>query len=128
MSSDAVINQIIKAIIQSSSSILKERETAAIAAKTASTLPVSSKLSPDKDTIHDLNSEVEEYKETDQDAPRSLNELFQSGIESLLKPYQVTETLSAFILRSVVLNPMYGFNAEKEMSRADVERLIEVYL
>lgn len=42
--------------------------------------------------------------------------------------WQVTETLAAFILRSVVLDPSNGFNIEAEMGKEDVERLIKVCL
>jgi len=38
----------------------------------------------------------------------------------------VSETLAAFIVRSVVLNPDNHFNIEKEFSKGEVERLIQI--
>ncbi|KXS12612.1 UPF0704 protein C6orf165 [Gonapodya prolifera JEL478] len=38
----------------------------------------------------------------------------------------VSETLAAFTVRSVVLDPRNGFNVEHELSRSDVERLIQL--
>lgn len=57
---------------------------------------------------------------------RKINEMFLEEIHSVVKQFHVTDTLAAFMIRAVVLNPDNGFNPEKEMSRAEVDRLIKV--
>lgn len=52
-------------------------------------------------------------------------ELFVGGILSYQNTI-VTDTLAAFVIRSVVLDPNNGFGAEQEMSTEQVEKLIEV--
>lgn len=47
----------------------------------------------------------------------------QSALRYSSAPWQVTETLSAFVLRSVVLNPNSGLNLETALSCEDVERI-----
>ena len=46
--------------------------------------------------------------------------------EKKVHTWQVTETLAAFMVRSIVLDPRCGFNVNEEMDRGAVERLIQV--
>lgn len=50
----------------------------------------------------------------------------ESGTILRTESTHVSETLAAFILRSVALNPNYKFSIEKDMPEAEVERLIDV--
>jgi tRNA G10 N-methylase Trm11 len=57
---------------------------------------------------------------------KTRNETIEQEKQSKLQNYQITDTLAAFMIRAIVLDPNYGFNAEKEMSREQVNRLIDV--
>lgn len=53
-------------------------------------------------------------------------ELFVGGILSYQNTI-VTDTLAAFVIRSVVLDPNNGFGSEQEMTTEQVNKLIGVY-
>jgi hypothetical protein len=53
-----------------------------------------------------------------------IRQLFQKSTAPL--PYQVTETLAAFMVRAVVLDPNNDFQIESELSRDHVDRLINL--
>ncbi|KAJ3260903.1 hypothetical protein HDU77_001180 [Chytriomyces hyalinus] len=50
--------------------------------------------------------------------------LFASGIKSHIPIHSVSDTLAAFFVRAVVLDPANNFHIEHELSKDDVERLI----
>eukprot|EP00842_Homolaphlyctis_polyrhiza_P000256 jgi/Hompol1/1230/HPOL_003112-RA len=52
--------------------------------------------------------------------------MFMAGIHSHIPPSHVSETLAAFLIRAVVLDPINGFRIERELSRDEVERLIDL--
>jgi hypothetical protein len=110
MSSDDVINQIIRAIVQSSAAILKKEEG-------DETSPAAAPAGKD---IIDVTQQSES------EAIRKINDIFLAGIHSQIKAFQVTDTLAAFMIRAIVLNPEYKFNVEREMPRAEVDRLVKV--
>lgn len=111
MSSDEVINQIIRTIVQKSSRVLEEAgDISGIGAEN-----------------HEANKTkiVESESGDNGNGFRKINEMFLEEIHSVVKQFHVTDTLAAFMIRAVVLNPDNGFNPEKEMSRAEVDRLIK---
>jgi hypothetical protein len=40
--------------------------------------------------------------------------------------FLITETLAAFMVRAIVVDPSLGFKVDKELSKAEVERLVQV--
>ncbi len=105
MPSDDIIEQIIRTVVNESSRVLK-----AAAEKNSNAEEIL-------DSTENQNPSTE---------VRTINEIFLAGIDSRVKPYQVTDTLAAFMIRSVALNPQYQFTVSKEMSREEVDRLIDV--
>jgi hypothetical protein len=55
-------------------------------------------------------------------------DIFVGGILSYNQKTFVTDTLAAFIIRSVVLDPNNGFGSEQEMTTEQVDKLIQVNL
>ncbi|KAJ3097053.1 hypothetical protein HDU97_005312 [Phlyctochytrium planicorne] len=53
-----------------------------------------------------------------------LKHFFSAGIKSHHSPYTVSDTLAAFIVRAVVLDPRNDFRIERELSKDEVQRLI----
>lgn len=49
-----------------------------------------------------------------------------TAVQSKITPYIVTDTLAAFVLRSVAMNPENEFNVDMEFSPEEVERLISL--
>ncbi|KAJ3345887.1 hypothetical protein HDU91_007192, partial [Kappamyces sp. JEL0680] len=125
MSSDEVINQIIRSIVQSSTSILKkELEEAVPVAAPVETGETGDESAAKKEAPE--TSKTEQPAEKPAESARSINGIFLAGIQSHVKPFQVTDTLAAFMIRAVVLNPSHGFNVEKEMARSEVDRLVKL--
>lgn len=89
MSSDEVINQIIKAIVKDAADSYKNIQN-------------------------------------DQISENNTHPLFNTQVLSQTKNYKITDTLAAFMIRAVALDPRHKFNIEKEMSRGEVDRLIKV--
>ncbi|KAL2913743.1 hypothetical protein HK105_206759 [Polyrhizophydium stewartii] len=58
--------------------------------------------------------------------PEDIRHIFMAGIQSHVAPSHVTETLAAFMIRAIVLDPLNGFRIEQELSRDEVDRLIEL--
>ncbi|KAI8930132.1 hypothetical protein BC831DRAFT_547026 [Entophlyctis helioformis] len=58
--------------------------------------------------------------------PEAARNIFLAGIQSHVPPFHVTETLAAFLIRAVVLDPHNGFRIEHELSREEVDRLISL--
>ncbi|KAI9341037.1 hypothetical protein DFJ73DRAFT_797744 [Zopfochytrium polystomum] len=54
--------------------------------------------------------------------------LFTSGIKSHVAPHVVSDTLAAFVVRAVVLDPRNDFRIERELTKEEVERLINLCL
>jgi hypothetical protein len=106
MSSDQVINQIIRSIVTISTEAIKRDE------------PEPSKPAEDNQVV--FVSESEQSKIT------VVSDLFVHGFHSKVQNFQITDTLAAFMIRAVVLDPQYGFRVEKEMSRDEVNRLIDI--
>ncbi|KAJ3329679.1 hypothetical protein HDU76_007401 [Blyttiomyces sp. JEL0837] len=52
--------------------------------------------------------------------------LFTSGIKSHVAPHIVSDTLAAFVVRAVVLDPRNDFRIERELTKEEVERLIKL--
>jgi hypothetical protein len=52
--------------------------------------------------------------------------LFSSGIKSHVSPTIVSDTLAAFVVRAVVLDPKNDFRIERELTKEEVQRLITV--
>jgi hypothetical protein len=55
-------------------------------------------------------------------------EVFVGGILSYNQRTIVTDTLAAFVIRSVVLDPNNEFGSEQEMTTEQVDKLIQVNL
>jgi hypothetical protein len=55
-----------------------------------------------------------------------LQHLFAAGIKSHVGPHAVSDTLAAFVVRAVVLDPRNDFRIERELTKEEVERLISV--
>lgn len=51
-------------------------------------------------------------------------QFFVSGIKSQTSPHAVSDTLAAFLVRAVVLDPRNDFRIERELTKEEVERLI----
>ena len=60
------------------------------------------------------------------DSDTIAKDVFVGGILSYNQNTIVTDTLAAFVIRSVVLDPNNGFGSEQEMSTQEVDRLIDV--
>ena len=75
-------------------------------------------------------------KSTKKDAPLTIsddsilttlaNEIYVNGIASLTQSNLITDTLAAFISRSVVFDPNNEFGMERELTMEQVERLVNV--
>ena len=99
MSSDEITRQIIKTIVNDSITVLKSIKTL--------------EYRPEQpNSVEQLNPQVKEM--FSQLAP--------------LEPSQVTETMAAFIMRAVVLNPNYAIRIENELTQDQVQELIRVGL
>ena len=124
MSSDEVMNQIIRAIVQKSTEILKTDTTSV----ETSGQTVGDILASRQQNTEDI-AKIEPLRDVGEKEGgfRTVNDLFLQDIHSHIKPFQITETLAAFMIRAVVLNPKYDFDVSKEMSRSDVDRLINVF-
>ena len=55
-------------------------------------------------------------------------DIFVGGILSYNQRTIVTDTLAAFVIRSVALDPNNGFGSEQEMTTEQVDKLIQVLL
>ncbi|KAL5032977.1 hypothetical protein BDV3_001497 [Batrachochytrium dendrobatidis] len=55
-----------------------------------------------------------------------IKHIFLEGIRSQIISTHVSETLAAFFIRAVVLDPKNAFHIEKELSRDEVSRLIDL--
>lgn len=49
-----------------------------------------------------------------------------SGVNPRISPHIVSDTLAAFVLRSVAMSPEYNFNVDLEFSADEVNRLIRI--
>ncbi|KAM6459023.1 cilia- and flagella-associated protein 206 isoform 1-T2 [Liasis olivaceus] len=54
------------------------------------------------------------------------NIIREIGQECAMKGQSVTETLVAFMVKAVVLDPKNGFNVDKTLTKADVQKLIKL--
>lgn len=54
------------------------------------------------------------------------SEIFVGGIPSCVQQATVSDTLTAFMIRSAVLDPGNSFGMERELSADQVEKLIQV--
>ncbi|KAH0622132.1 hypothetical protein JD844_024157 [Phrynosoma platyrhinos] len=55
------------------------------------------------------------------------NIIREIGQECAMKGQTVSETLVAFMVKAVVLDPRNGFNVDRTLTKADVQKLIKVY-
>ncbi|KAJ3321622.1 hypothetical protein HDV06_004037 [Boothiomyces sp. JEL0866] len=97
--SEDVIKVIIKDIVTSSTSILKTKYIE----------PVS-------------GAKLDNQSESNDSG---VSKFFAGGIQSAVKPYQVTDTLAAFMVRAVVLDPSNHFNIAVDLPKEEVDRLID---
>ena len=81
---------------------------------TASQLKEKLKFKPVPASI--TNSVVAPEKPAESVAPTSLQ----------TPPYRTTETLAAFIVRAMAMDPIRGFDITSQLSTADVDRLVKV--
>jgi hypothetical protein len=107
MSSDQVINQIIKRIVSISTEKLNAREDKV-------------KSQPENNILENQN-ETAPVEKID-----SVPNIFMKGINSKIQNYHITDTLAAFMIRAIVLDPNNRFQIEKELSHEEVDRLIEL--
>jgi hypothetical protein len=141
MSSDDVISHIIRKIVQNSTQLLKSEsdKSKKLMSQSSDDLkepaeqqqPINETSKHEKSKMQGsvFNSrlfEADMVEETEKSQYRTINELFLEEIHYVVKPFQITEMLAAFMIRAVVLNPDYGFRVENEMSRSEVDRLIKV--
>uniref|UniRef100_A0A670YK74 Cilia- and flagella-associated protein 206 n=1 Tax=Pseudonaja textilis TaxID=8673 RepID=A0A670YK74_PSETE len=54
------------------------------------------------------------------------NIIREIGQECAMNGQNVTETLVAFMVKAVVLDPKNGFNVDKTLTKADVQKLIQL--
>lgn len=47
-------------------------------------------------------------------------------VQAPAPPYRITETLAAFIVRAIVMNPANGFDISAPLPKPEIERLIKV--
>lgn len=102
MSSEEIIRQIIKGIVTNSNAIFKNG------------LIYESKIA---------ENEAGREDNTDREA---VKQLFRVNAQFTMMPYQVSDTLAAFMLRAVVLDPANEFQIEREFTRQHVDKLIQV--
>ncbi|KAJ3416697.1 hypothetical protein HDV05_000527 [Chytridiales sp. JEL 0842] len=57
---------------------------------------------------------------------KDVQHLFNTQIQSHVPSYTVSETLAAFMVRAVVLDPRSEFRIERELTKVEVERLISM--
>ncbi|KAJ3346789.1 hypothetical protein HDU83_002643, partial [Entophlyctis luteolus] len=100
--SDDIMRHIIRDIVSQATAVLKTRRV-----QEPSGSPIDNVTSPD----------------TQSPVPQAAH-MFASGIKSHVPFYAVSDTLAAFFVRAVVLDPRNEFHVEKELSKSDVERLI----
>lgn len=55
-----------------------------------------------------------------------LIDMFVGGVPSFVKAPVVSDTLTAFVIRSVVLDPANEFGTDRELSPEQVDRLVSV--
>ncbi|KAJ3314040.1 hypothetical protein HDV04_001071 [Boothiomyces sp. JEL0838] len=97
--SEDVIKVIIKEIVSSSTNILKTKYIE----------PSSETKAENQDNTNESNG---------------VSAFFANGIQSAVKPYQVTDTLAAFMVRAVALDPSNHFNIAEDLPKEEVDRLI----
>ncbi|KAI8837529.1 hypothetical protein BC829DRAFT_447634 [Chytridium lagenaria] len=102
-SNEDIIRHIIRDIVSQSTTILKKRRSLPpVDQADPSSLPPAPPLTPLPQITH----------------------LFAAGIKSHHTPYMVSDTLAAFMVRAVVLDPRNDFRIERELSKEEVQRLI----
>ncbi|KAJ3220411.1 hypothetical protein HDU67_000078 [Dinochytrium kinnereticum] len=129
-SSEDIIRHIIRDIVAQSTGILKKRRT--------SLPPLPAKVESG-DHVHDqggaaageaLRQAVGDDSSLPPVPPMTplpqVKHLFAAGIKSHHTPYTVSDTLAAFVVRAVVLDPRNDFRIERELSKEEVQRLISM--
>ncbi|KAI9327436.1 hypothetical protein BDR26DRAFT_940492 [Obelidium mucronatum] len=105
-SSEDIIRHIIRDIVAHSTTILKNRKASLIDATSSSDQQQAGRPQPPLTPIPQVKH------------------LFASGIKSHIPVHAVSDTLAAFFVRAVVLDQRNEFHIERELSKEDVERLI----
>jgi tRNA G37 N-methylase TrmD len=112
MSSDEVINQIIRSIVSHSTDVIKSRNEGKI-----------------QNSFNENNTVfVSEEAPPKASEEQGISRLFSQGIHTRVEKYQVTDQFAAFMIRAIVLDSQYRFNVENDMSREEVNRLIKVMI
>ena len=153
MSSDEIIGHIIRDITARSTQLLKKQRAFQIEKSVFETASkIVNKQQPEQtvvlpplpnDTSNDLSSlKITQQSETlantteiidgaNQESSANadaIRQMFFGGIQSNIAPFHVTETLAAFTVRAVVLDPKNNFRISDELSKDEVNRLINVIL
>ncbi|KAJ3119100.1 hypothetical protein HDU96_000015 [Phlyctochytrium bullatum] len=122
--SEDIIRHIIRDIVTHSVSILKKRRSS-VPAK------ADEDGSPPGVPLEELRPNAGEAAAAYPPQPPltplpQLQHLFSGGIKSHMAPYTVSDTLAAFVVRAVVLDPRNDFRIERELSKEEVQRLISL--
>ncbi|KAJ2994646.1 hypothetical protein HDV02_001385 [Globomyces sp. JEL0801] len=111
MSSEDIVRQIIRKIVSASTEYFrktkKENEVILENQNIDFKLPIKNDVTP---TIDNPLTSI----------PGGVSRLFASGIHSHLKLPEVTDTLAAFMIRAVVLDPTNRFQIDKEMPQTEI--------
>ncbi|KAJ3300584.1 hypothetical protein HK104_009919 [Borealophlyctis nickersoniae] len=132
-SSDDIIRHIIRDIVARSTNVLKTRRNRP-QLQPASPAPDAkpAELAPSQITTGIQRLSVFNAQKSDPNPPApttpvpDARHLFTGGIHSHMQPATVTDTLAAFVVRAVVLDPRNDFRIETELTRDEVERLIKL--
>ncbi|KAJ3126116.1 hypothetical protein HK100_010425 [Physocladia obscura] len=116
--SEDIIRHIIRDIVAHSTTILKTRRTNLINEAVVGTASIE-----DSEISGDNSSLVPRPQPPLTPIPQ-IKHLFVSGIKSHIPVHAVSDTLAAFFVRAVVLDPFNEFHIERELTKDDVERLI----
>lgn len=140
--SEDILKHIIKDIVTRATHTLKKRKVEAM----KNSLNNENNNEQNKDANNDLEdvksnkNTIKNIEKNDEDNQKLTNEeklkkcidtlVLYSGIFENLSygsnSTYVSETLAAFIVRSVVLSPENHFNVEREFNKGEVERLIQI--
>jgi hypothetical protein len=117
---DEVISKIIKSIVTLSKEILQSKKE-----------EVNLDLSPTDNQAEKSNivfvGPTKQSQEETESTPKISEEksLFSNGVASRITSSEIRDTLAAFMIRAVVLDPKYQFNIQHEMNNDEVQRLIQ---
>nr|KAJ3420559.1 hypothetical protein HK105_005531 [Polyrhizophydium stewartii] len=129
MSSDDIIRHIIRDITARSSGIIKARRARADAEREEAAAAAAAGIisgQPQTQAIFQAQQAAAAPPAPKTPLPEDIRHIFMAGIQSHVAPSHVTETLAAFMIRAIVLDPLNGFRIEQELSRDEVDRLIEL--